>query len=128
MCMKASLPKSPPKITQFPHPLFQVKVWFQNRRTKHKREQQEQEQMQQSGGGKSGGGNSSSSSSGGGASSGNGGNSTSTANGGADGRSPYLVGGGGPVGPGGLQSHATDYSLNSYEEDMSDEEEIDCDS
>ena len=51
------------------------------------------------------------------------------ANGGADGRSPYLVGGGGPAGgPGGLQSHATDYSLNSYEEDMSDEEEIDCDS
>ena len=26
---------------------FQVKVWFQNRRTKHKREQQEQEQQQQ---------------------------------------------------------------------------------
>jgi hypothetical protein len=34
-----------------------VKVWFQNRRTKHKREQQEQEQQQQQskGGGKSGG-------------------------------------------------------------------------
>ena len=36
-------------------------------------------------------------------------------------------GGGAAVGPG-LQAHATDYSLNSYEEDMSDEEEIDCDS
>ena len=124
--------KSPPKITHVSHDLFQVKVWFQNRRTKHKREQQENEQMQQSGGGKSGGGNSNSSSSNssGGGANGGGGNSSSPANGGADGRSPYLVGGGpaGPAGSGLSQAHATDYSLNSYDEDMSDEEEIDCDS
>ena len=51
--------------------ILQVKVWFQNRRTKHKREQQEQEQQQQQQKSKSG---SSSSSTNG---SGNGGGNTS---------------------------------------------------
>eukprot|EP00095_Tigriopus_kingsejongensis_P009537 maker-scaffold260_size234135-snap-gene-1.14 protein:Tk09537 transcript:maker-scaffold260_size234135-snap-gene-1.14-mRNA-1 annotation:"empty spiracles" len=100
----------------------QVKVWFQNRRTKHKREQQEQEQMQHSS--KSGGGGSSSSERG---------SSSNVSNGGsAD------AGGGGSAG-GALgfrgsssasQLSAGDFSLTHYEDDdgISEDEEIDCDS
>lgn len=44
--------------------ILQVKVWFQNRRTKHKREQQEQEQQQQQQKSKSGSSSSSTNGSG----------------------------------------------------------------
>ena len=96
---------------------FQVKVWFQNRRTKHKSEQQEQEQQQQqqSKGGKSSGG-------GGGGGGGNGVNGVS-ASGDRLGRESPLS----PSGSVAMRDYALTHAYESDEEGISDEE-IDCDS